>query len=163
MPCWPSCLPLLLLQELWFASLRAPASPACSSRLGRDCCLSPHHHLPCQCHSSLHFLSPSLVQGKRLAREDTASLQGAGLSLVSWALPTPLLLYLGQALPRGAVCQEPPRARLRPQLPPLVLPSLPHSPGSQDHPNSERGRWGVQLLIAMAHVELEVCRVLKPF
>lgn len=89
-----------------------PESSRVTSRLksclSRDCCPSPchHHHDSChvsQCHSGPCFLSPPLPQGKRLARDDRASLQGAGAEFPLLGLANPLLLHLGQALP-GELC-----------------------------------------------------------
>lgn len=163
-PHWSSCLPLLLWQELWSVCLRAPVSPACSSHA---CTRTAACHLvliaTVTAATSVPLRSTlpcSLPCARQKAGQREKSLAARALSFLSWALPTPQFLHLGQALPRGAVGHELPEARLSPQ--PAHLQCFLVSP-SQGHPVSEMGRWSLQLLVAMVRAELEVFRGSKPF
>lgn len=127
------------------------------SCMSRDCRMSPsprHRRDTAAMSKPLcpRFLSPSLVQGGRLARESRASLSGAAAKF-----RPPLLLHRGGAgLCRGALCARKlpgPRPALNSLT--LLLHRLPRPPGSQGHPSSERRRWGFWLLVAMARAEPE--------
>lgn len=115
-PHWPSCHFLLLWQELWFVRLSSHVTSMFQSCMSRDCCMSPSHRHHDHCHvtatlAHTSFLPP-LCKAKGWPERTEPCCKGQGLSFASWALPTPLLLHLDQALPRGAVRQAEPPAPL---------------------------------------------------
>lgn len=114
------------------------------SCMSRDRCMSPSpHHRRDRCHvyaapSTLPFSLPRARQKASRREQSLVVCQGQQLSSApSASTPGPGSAE-GRRVPERSQGQAQPST-----LSPLVLHSLPRPPGSQGHPSSERGRWGL--------------------